>query len=98
MSKLKNPPKFTRDDYIRIYERDGYKCQAEGCNNNIVLFQGHIAHCIAKSIANRLKYGDDVIFSDHNVLLTCGEACNASVNIGSIPSECDKIVEKVRGE
>jgi hypothetical protein len=81
------------DQRWAIYYRDGGFCQT--CGEFVPFDQGEIAHCIANTKANRLRFGAKVIDSPFNKKWTHRGRCNSACNCGNRPDECQKIIDQV---
>ena len=84
------------EERLAIYTRDKGICQACGKFVDINLFQ--IAHKIANTKTNRLKYGNAVIAHVLNKATTHPGKCNDFMNCGFKPDKCQEIVDAILDE
>lgn len=101
---------MTEEDRLRIFSRDGYKCQECGATPGISGLQ--IAHRIRKGkgsiqwISNELIlkniYGasdkfirDYIINHPDNLVTTCSLKCNGKQNIFFNPVKRDKLLNQI---
>ena len=82
------------EERLRIYTRDHGICQA--CGKPVPMDGFEVAHRIANTIANRKRYGDEVIDHPLNKAMTHQGRCNSAMNCGFRPDECSRIVEAVK--
>lgn len=95
MSKSERNRFDKSEQWQRIWRRDRGECQncgAPAATNGTA----QLAHVIANTKPMRRKYGPDVIDDDRNMLLTCGLACNAAVQITNRPVEREALAELIR--
>jgi len=84
-----------QDERESIYLRDGGRCQT--CHKLIAFDAFTLAHHIANTKANRLRWGNDVIDSPLNKCVTCPGACNDKQNIGGRPIACAVLAAQISG-
>jgi len=90
----KERKRFEQDEErLRIYARDHGICQACGEPVDVNAFE--IAHRIANTIANRKRYGNEVIDHPLNKATTHPGRCNDAMNCGFRPDECRRIVDAI---
>lgn len=82
------------DERLALYSRDRGICQA--CGMPVAFTDFEVAHRIADTVANRKRWGDDVIDSPMNKAVTHRGRCNSAMNRGGRPNECEEIARKVR--
>ena len=82
------------EERLCIYSRDHGISQA--CGEPVSINEFEIAHKICQSIANRKRYGDEVIDHPLNKATTHPGRCNSAMNCGFRPDECRRIVEAIR--
>ena len=82
------------EERLRIYARDHGICQA--CGDPVAIDSFEIAHRIANTIANRRRFGAEVVDHHLNKATTHQGRCNDAMNCGFRPDECRRIVEAIR--
>lgn len=85
---------YQHEDRMRIYLRDYGICQA--CGKPVGVNEFEVAHRIANTIANRKRYGDEVVDHPLNKATTHPGRCNSAMNCGFRPDDCMRIVEAIR--
>jgi hypothetical protein len=84
------------DEREAIYIRDGCRCQT--CLGAVPFDGFELAHRIANTKANRKRWGDRVIDSPHNRVVTHPGRCNSRQNIGGNPQACLALIERMNNE
>jgi 5-methylcytosine-specific restriction endonuclease McrA len=80
---------------LAIYARDRGTCRSCGFPVTVDAFE--VAHRIADTVANRLRWGDAVIDDPRNVATTHAGRCNSAQNIGFNPVKARALADEIRG-
>jgi len=83
-----------QDEREAIYDRDKGICQT--CHKPVAFDAFELAHRIANTKANRLRWGDAVIDARANKVITHPGRCNSAQNIGGRPEECKALAEEIQ--
>lgn len=84
-----------QEERIEIFERDGWRCR--WCGRSVYRVDApQLAHIIADTKANRLKYGNEVIDHPDNRASTCCLYCNGRMNIGNQPLPAEEHANRIR--
>jgi hypothetical protein len=81
------------EERLAIHARDRGICQT--CGEPVSVNHFEVAHKIANSVANRKRYGDEVVDSPVNKATTHRGRCNSGQNCGNNPMKCAEIVRAV---
>jgi hypothetical protein len=82
-----------QDEREAIYLRDHGRCRT--CGKRVAWDEFELAHLIANTVANRKRWGDEIIDSPLNKATTCRGKCNDAQNIGNDPQECGELVNRI---
>lgn len=82
------------EERLAIHTRDLGICRSCGRPVGVNSFQ--VAHRIANTVANRKRYGAEIIDHPLNKATTHAGRCNDAMNCGFNPEKCREIVEAIR--
>jgi len=78
---------------IEIYTRDKGRCQS--CGELVPFDCFEVAHRIADTVANRKRWGDEVVDHIMNKATTHRGKCNAAQNCGYNPMQSSALAELI---